>query len=138
MGNPILPPPAQRRKLRGLRLTETGAVTPNGTAHQYYVRSTRGGCYVVATERAGFSDVGKCNCPDFRTNGGLACKHVWAARAYERSEEFALHLCNQHDLTPAQLETRLLADLCHPQDELTGLKLAILLAATRRLQEAQP
>lgn len=125
----------QRRYARALRIVEAGLVTTNGLDGQYYVKSQSGNGTYVARHRRVTGGALVCGCPDeWAKERGISCKHIQAVEIFESAEACALELAQRHGLTLGQLENRILTDLVGGvPDELTAMRLSILLAATRRL-----
>jgi hypothetical protein len=128
----ILQQAEQKRKLKALAMVEAGAVTPNGSPHQYYILSQAGdGRYLAATPEA-FPPRGLCTCPDsWAKSHGIRCKHIIAACIWEAAETYGQNLIDKHGRSA--VESKILSDLNNGLPPLTATRMTILWHAVMRI-----
>lgn len=126
----------EQRYRRALKLVEAEAVSPNGQAHTFYVRSQSGnGRYLAATPDA-VGPIGMCGCSDFQNfarHHSFPCKHIIAAQVFEKAEATARTYAAKHCLTFSRLADKLLHDLNCGMKEPLATKVTIVFHACLRL-----
>ena len=124
----------EERYLKALQLVEAGGVRRNGSDGAYDVRSQRGPWVFRSRSRRVTDGRPMCSCADEEAKTEIgACEHILACECLELAEHYALKLKETHGLSWSELESRLIADCCHPHPKPTAMRLLVLLQTVRRL-----
>ena len=122
------------RYLKALELVESGAVRRNGSDGTYDVQSQSGPWTFRSKTRRVTRGFPTCSClaEDGKRDADV-CEHVLACEILESAEHYTLKLKETHGLSWSELESRLIADCCHPHPKPTAMRLLVLLQTVRRL-----